>query len=195
MKMALKPLRDLYEWMLALGEKPYALLALAILAFAESIFFPLPLEVLLLPMILGARNRVILFVLVATLFSALGALVGGILAQAIEPFLYNIPGVDPEDMEIVNEQFDQYGVWAIAVGALTILPFKVTVIAAGLAKYNLALLFLFSFLFRGLRYALVGILLYYFGDRAKVFIDRWFGWLCLLAIVLIGLLVWYITSH
>ena len=80
MKMALKPLRDLYDWMLALGQKPYALWALAVLAFAESILFPLPLEVLLLPMILGARHRVVLFVIVAAVFSALGAVVGAMLA-------------------------------------------------------------------------------------------------------------------
>ena len=195
MKMALKPLRALYDWMLALGEKPYAVVALAILAFAESILFPLPLEVLLIPMILGARHRVVLFVLVATVFSALGALAGGALAQALEPFLYKIPGVDREDMARVNQEFDAYGVWAIAIGALTVLPFKVTVFAAGLAKYNLLLLFVFSFAFRGLRYAIVGALLSYFGDQAKTFIDRWFGWLCLVAIVIVGILVWYITSH
>ena len=195
MKTALKPVRDLYDWMLALGEKPYALYALAILAFAESIIFPLPLEVLLLPMILGARHRVILFVLVAAMFSALGAVVGSLLAQQIQPFLTSIPGVDSYDIQVVENQFAQYGVWAIALGALTILPFKFTVIAAGIAKYNLFWLFTFSLLFRGLRYALIGVLLFYFGGAAKRFIDRWFGWLCLLGIVLIGLLVWYVTRH
>ena len=67
--------------------------------------------------------------------------------------------------------------------------------AAGLANYNLLALFGFSLAFRGLRYALVGALLYVFGEQAKRFIDRWFGWLCLLGIVLVGLLVWYLASH
>lgn len=191
----LKPLRDLYEWMLALGEKPYALFALAILAFVESIVFPLPLEVLLIPLILGARQRMMLFVFVATLFSALGALVGAYLASLIEPYLLNIPRVDAQDIAAVQEQFDNYGIWAIAVGALTILPFKITVIIAGLANYNLALLFVFSFLFRGLRYLVIGLLLYSIGERAKAFIDRWFGWMCLLGIGLLALLVWYLASH
>ena len=195
MKTALKPLRDLYEWMLTLGEKPYALAALAVLAFAESIIFPLPLEVLLIPMILGARQRVVLFVIVASLFSAAGAVVGALLAQALLPILENLHLMSAEDQAIVEGQFEQYGVWAVALGALTILPFKVTVIAAGLAQYNLLALFGFSLVFRGLRYALVGLLLYFFGAQAKVFIDRWFGWLCLLGVILIALLVWYLTSH
>ena len=195
MKTALKPLRDLYDWMLGLGEKPYAIYALAALAFAESIIFPLPLEVILLPMILGARQRVVLFVAVAALFSALGALAGGALAQQIQPFLTSIPMVDTADIARVEAEFAAYGVWAIALGALTILPFKITVIAAGIAQYNLGLLFVFSLLFRGMRYALIGALLYYFGDEAKRFIDKWFGWLCLLGIGVIGALVWYLTSH
>ncbi len=195
MRPSLKPLRDLYTWMLALGDKPYAVGALAILAFAESILFPLPLEVLLVPLILGARAKWGLFVLVAAVFSALGALVGGMLASLLVPYIELIPGIDPSDLETVQGEFDRYGVWAIAIGALTILPFKVTVIVAGLAQYNLVALFFFSLLFRGVRYALVGVILFAFGEQAKVFIDRWFGWLCLLGVVLVAALLWFLVSH
>ncbi len=195
MSPTLKPLRDLYAWMLALGDKPYALGALAVLAFAESILFPLPLEVLLVPLILGARAKWLLFVGVAAVFSALGALVGGMLASLLVPYIGLIPGIDLSDLKTVQGEFDRYGVWAIAIGALTILPFKVTVIAAGLAQFSLVALFLFSFLFRGLRYALVGVILFAFGEQAKVFIDRWFGWLCLLGVGLVAVVLGFLASH
>ena len=191
----LKPLRALYDWMLGLGEKPYALVALALLAFAESIIFPLPLEVLLIPMILGARHRMPLFVFVAALFSALGAVGGFYVGQIFADLIYSIPGVSEARIDLERERLNDWGAWAIATGALTPLPFKITTIGAGLINYSLPLLFVFSFAFRGLRYALIGLLLYFVGDGAKRFIDRWFGWLCLLALVLVGLIAWYIASH
>ncbi|MGB0717967.1 MAG: YqaA family protein [Alphaproteobacteria bacterium] len=194
MTLLLKPLRELYEWMLSLGDKPFALIALALIAFAESIFFPLPLEILLIPMILGARDRMVLFVSVAATFSALGAIAGSLLAGMLEPYLLNIPRVEQTDLDSVKQTFDAYGIWAIAVGALTFIPFKITVIMAGLTEYNLFLLFIFSFLFRGFRYAVVGGLLYYLGEPAKRWIDKWFGWACLLGIVLFAMVVWYLTS-
>ena len=196
MKFALTPLRNLYDWMLALGKKPYALPALAVLAFAESIIFPLPLEVLLLPMILGARHRVILFVSVAAIFSALGAVGGYYIGIWLQEALYILPGVNAERVAPLEEAMQTGGAWIIATGALTIVPFKVTTIAAGMFGYpSVYLLFVWSLVFRGARYALIGLLLYYFGDAARRFIDRWFGWLCLLAIVIIAGLVWYITRH
>ena len=195
MNLILSPLRELYDWMLSLGGRPYALFALAALAFAESILFPLPLEILLLPMILGARQRVVLFVVVAALFSAVGAVVGAALAQGLLPLLEVLHLISAENQDSVQRQFDRYGSWAVAVGALTPLPFKVTVIVAGLAQYNLLALFGFSLVFRGLRYGLVGLLAYVFGAQIKGFIDRWFGWLCLLGLGIVGLLVWYVTNH
>ena len=196
MKTLITPLRQLYEWMLSLGQKSYALPALAILAFAESIFFPLPLEVLLLPMILGARHRVVLFVCVAAVFSALGAVGGYYLGVLLQDAIYAIPGVSEKRVQPLEDAMAQGGAWIIATGALTIIPFKVTTIAAGLFSYpSVLMLFVWSLVFRGFRYAVIGILLYFFGAQAKVFIDRWFGWLCLLAIFVIGLLVWWILNH
>ena len=194
MKTALAPVRALYDWMLALGERRYALVALAVLAFAESIFFPLPLEGLLIPMILGARQRVWLFVFVASLFSALGAVVGAVLAQSLLPLLEHLHLMRAEDQASVAAQFDQYGVWAVALGALTPLPFKVTVIAAGLGQYSLPALFGFSLAFRGLRYALIGALISSFGEAARLFIDRWFAWLCLLALGGVAVLAWLLIA-
>ena len=195
MKTALKPLRDLYDWMLALGEKPYALYALAVLAFAESIIFPLPLEVILLPMILGARHRVVLFVGVAALFSALGAVAGYFIGQALADVVYQIPGVSEARIDAELARMREWGGFGIALGALTPLPFKLTVFAAGLVQYSLPMLFILSLAFRGLRYAIIGGLLYFFGEAAKGFIDRWFGWVCLVGIILVGFVAWYLVSH
>ena len=196
MILIFKPLQNLYEWTLDLGQKPYALIALALLAFAESIFFPLPLEILLVPLILGARERVWLVVLIAALFSALGAVGGFYVGQTLQETIYHIPGLSPERVEPLENSIRHGGVWIIATGALTFVPFKVTTIAAGLFHYpSVGLLFLWSFLFRGIRYAIIGVLLYAFGDQAKKIIDHWFGWLCLLAIVLLAAVVWYLTNH
>jgi membrane protein YqaA with SNARE-associated domain len=191
-------LRRLYDWTISLAQSPYALWALAIVAFVESSFFPIPPDVLMIPMIIARPSRAFVIAGVAMVASVLGALlgyyIGAVLMETVGQPILEVYG-KADSFEEMSAVFNQYGAWAVVVAGVTFLPFKVITIASGVTGLPLTVFIVSSIFARSLRFFLVAALLWKFGAPIRDFIERRLGLMfvlfCLLLVggfALVGLL-------
>jgi membrane protein YqaA with SNARE-associated domain len=171
-------IRRLYDWTLGLAAHPHALWALALVSFAESSVFPIPPDVMLLPMILAAPHRAFLIAGVCTVASVAGALAGyaiGALAFETvgEPVLTALGKADSFDD--FTATYNAYGAWVVAIAAFTPLPFKVVTILSGATGLSVPLFLVVSLLARGARFFLVAGLLWWIGPPIRAFIEQRLG--------------------
>jgi membrane protein YqaA with SNARE-associated domain len=171
----------LYERVLIWSRHRYAERYLAALSFAESSFFPIPVDVMLAPMCLAKRPQAWRFASIAAGFSVIGGLAGyaiGIGAfEVIEPWLAESRYWSA--YETSREWFDRYGVWVIFVAGFSPIPYKVFTIAAGVAALNLPAFFIASAVGRGARFFLVAGLVYLGGEKLETTLRKyveWIGW-------------------
>ncbi len=184
--------RRLYDWVLHWADTPYGLQALAVLCFAESSVFPIPPDPLLIALCLGAAGRSLRFAAVATIASVLGGLVGygigALVWGSVSGFFFDfVPGVTPEHFATVQGYYDRWDFWAVFMGGLTILPYKVFTISAGVFDINFPVFVFASVVSRGLRFFLVAGLIYRYGKTIESFIDRYFNaltWVFALLLIL-----------
>src|SRR5512144_1957541 len=148
-------LRRLYDWCLAAAHKPHALWLMGAVSFAESSFFPVPPDVMLIPMALARPERAFVMAIWCTITSV----VGGILGYAIGALLYDSVGLwliqlygYGDKVEAFREAYAQWGAWIILLKGLTPIPYKIVTITSGFAGYNLGLFILFSIITRGARF-------------------------------------------
>ena len=183
-------IRTLYTRILALSERPSAPLWLFLIAFAEASFFPLPPDALLIPMALARPRKALGLAAIATIGSVLGGALGYAigfllftkLAQPIINFYHYHAA-----FAAFQAKFAQYGVWVILIKGLTPIPYKIVTIAAGAAAFNFWLFMGASVITRGGRFFLEAVLLRYFGEPARVFIEKRLGLVTgLFAAALIG---------
>ena len=181
-------LRGLYDWTLRLAEHPRALWALALVSFAESSVFPIPPDVLMIPMILARPGRAWLIAGVALVSSVLGGLAG----YAIGAFAYESLGRPilealgkEEAMAAFNETFNGVGFWAVLVAGVTPFPYKVITIMSGWTALPLATFLVTSVLARGLRFFVLAALLRVYGPPIRDFIERRLGLVFTLFVVLL----------
>ena len=172
--------RRLYDWVLHWASTPYGLWALLLLSLAESSFFPLPPDPLLMALCLGAPPKALRFAATATGASVVGGVIGyGIGAFAWEllqePFFTYVPGVSLEAFARVQALYDRYDFWAIFLAGLTPIPYKVFTLSAGVFDINFGVFVTASVLSRGLRFFVVAGLIYRFGQSVSGFIDRYFN--------------------
>ena len=165
----------LYEWIMRLAAGPNAVLALAGVAFVESSVFPIPPDVLLIPMILAAPTRAWRYAAIATVSSV----IGGFLGYAIGYFAFDTIGravLEFYDAMPAYERFkaaaDEWGAWIIIVKGMTPIPYKLITIASGFVKFNLLIFAVASLISRSLRFFLVAALLYWLGEPIRLFIER-----------------------
>lgn len=185
-------IRRLYNWVLSFAEKPTGAIALFVLAFAESSFFPIPPDPLLIALCLGRPRRALYFALVCSAGSVLGGMVGyGIgwgLWEAVDSFFFAyVPGVTPEAFTKVQALYIDYEFMAIFLAGFTPLPYKVFTITAGVFQISFPVFVLASLVSRSARFFLVAGLIYYFGPSIQSFIDKYFdklAWAFLILIVL-----------
>lgn len=171
-------IRRLYDWTLSLVDSPHALWALAAVAFIESSVFPIPPDVLMIPMILARPNRAFLIAGVALVASVLGGMLGyAIGAFAFEsigrPILESLGKAD--SMAEFNTRFNDLGFWAVLVAGVTPFPYKVITIMSGWTGMPLATFIVTSIIARGLRFFVVAALLWKFGTPIRDFIERRLG--------------------
>lgn len=179
--------RRLYDWILSFADRPTGHRALFLVAFSESFFFPVPPDILLIPLAVGAPRRALWFSTISTVGSLLGAIVGYWLGFQF----YEIVGKQVVDFYAASEQFGEvqnlFQEWdavAVAVAGFTPIPFKVFTISAGLFKINLWTFLLATLLSRGVRFFLVGGLIAWCGPGIQIFIDRHFNYLTVLFVIL-----------
>lgn len=171
-------LKPLYDWTMRLAEHPRALWVLAIISFVESSVFPIPPDVLMIPLILAAPHRAWLIALVATVSSVLGGLLGyaiGAFAfeQIGQPILEALGKL--ERIDEFNAKFNEAGFWAVLGAGITPFPYKVITIMSGWTGMPLATFIVTSIIARGLRFFIVATLLWKFGAPVRDFIERRLG--------------------
>ncbi|QJF51389.1 YqaA family protein [Roseobacter ponti] len=182
-------LRKLYDWTLSMAEHRHALWVLAFVSFIESSVFPIPPDILMIPMILAAPSRAWLIASVALVFSVLGGLLGyGIGAFAFEtigqPILESLGKAEP--MAAFNERFNDLGFWAVLTAGVTPFPYKVITIMSGWTGMPLMTFIVTSILARGIRFYLVALLLWKYGEPIRDFIERRLGLMFILFVLLLG---------
>jgi len=167
--------RALYDWTLRLAGHRHAIRSLAVISFAESSFFPIPPDVMVVPMILARRDQAWLIAAVCTISSVLG----GVLGYAIGYFLYDSLGLFLVNLYGAHDAladfrrwYDEWGAAIILVKGLTPIPFKLVTIASGFFEYNFPLFVLLATLTRGLRFFLIAWLLKRWGAPMQAFIEK-----------------------
>lgn len=171
--------KRLYLWVLHWAETPYGTPALFGISFAESSFFPLPPDILQIPLSISKPKRSFYYATVSMIASVLGAILGWYIGYALwtalGPFFMNhVWGVTPENFAAVERLYTAYGFMAITVAAFTPLPYKVFTIAAGVFHLSLPVLIVASIIGRSARFFSVATCIYFFGPTVKYFIDRYF---------------------
>lgn len=186
----------LYDRVIEWSRHRYAERYLAVLSFAESSFFPIPVDVMLAPMCLAERKKAWRYALVATVFSVLGGLAGyaiGVVGfDLIEPWLRESHYWSA--YETSTDWFDRYGVWVIFVAGFSPIPYKVFTIAAGVAALNPLLFFVASVIGRGARFFLVASLIVWGGDRLEDTLQKHverIGWAVVVAVL--AIIVWFMV--
>jgi membrane protein YqaA with SNARE-associated domain len=183
-------LRGLYRWVMTQAEGKNALWALAFISFIESSFFPIPPDIMLVPMILAARQRAWLIAGVCTIASVAGGLGG----YAIGYFLFDTVGQPLLDFyhyadkfERFQAHYNEWGAWIVAFFGLTPFPYKVITIASGVTELNVATFTFASVLSRAARFFLEAALLWHFGAPIRAFIERRLGLLTTVFFVMLFL--------
>ena len=194
--------KRLYDWVLSWSESRWGALALFVLAFAESSFFPIPPDVLLIALCIGATAKSFRFAAICLAGSVLGALVG----YTIGHFAWQTPSGEftalanfffehvftIEQFNEVKALYDQYDFWVVFTAGFTPLPYKLITISGGLFSINLPMFFVASVVSRGLRFFIFAALIWKFGAPIKSFIDKYFNKLAILFTVLLVGSFWLI---
>ena len=186
----MKIFRQLYDWTLTKAGHPKASWFLSFISFVESSFFPIPPDIILIPMILANRIKAWWYAFICTLSSV----VGGVFGYCIGAFFYSTLGVLIIQYYSLENQFsnfetlyNEYGAWIVLGAGFTPFPFKFITIASGVFHLNIFLFIIVSLIARGLRFYIVATLLRLFGNYVKHYIDQYFNlFVTLFFILLIG---------
>ena len=182
-------LHDLLAWVESFADSPHGVWALAVLSFAESSFFPLPPDVLLIALCLGRPDLAFWFAAVCAAASVLGGIAGyGIGFWGGRPLLKRVFRADR--VRAVESYYDRYNAWATGIAGLTPLPYKVFTLSGGAFSINFKIFVLASIVSRSLRFFAVAAIVYWLGDAAKRFIEDHLGWLTIAFVILLVLGFW-----
>lgn len=184
----MRALKRLYDWTLSWSKSPYSAWGLFLIAFMESSFFPIPPDILLIPLILGDIQKWLQFASICTFGSVIGGILGyGIglvsmdtLGQAIVDFL----ALD-DKVSKFNDMYNHYGSLIVLVGAFTPIPYKVITILSGAMRLNFIQFTLYSIIGRGGRFFLIAIFLRVFGEKVRNLIEKYFDLLTIIFVVIL----------
>lgn len=200
--MPMRQLKRLYDWVLSWADTPHGGAALALLAFAESSFFPIPPDVLLIALCLGNRGKWFKFASLCTAASVAGALVGyGIgwgMWHAVDQFFFSyVPGFTEAQFSKVQGLYEEWNFWIVFVAAFTPIPYKVITISAGVFGINVIMFAIASIVGRAARFFIVAYLLHRFGEPIHGFIEKRFNLLTIAFVILLvgGFAVLRFAAH
>jgi membrane protein YqaA with SNARE-associated domain len=182
-------LRRVYDWCIAAADKPYALWLMGLVSFAESSFFPIPPDTMLIPMSLARPERAWSYATLCTLTSV----AGGVFGYFIGAYLYGTLGHWlialyhlGDKVEAFRDAYQCYGALIILIKGLTPIPYKIVTITSGFAGYNIWAFIGFSLIARGMRFYLAALVLNRYGARVRVVIEKRLGFWVTLSV---GILV------
>ena len=190
-------LRNLYDWVLKWSNSKYGPLMLGLMAFAEASFFPIPPDVLLIPLALGLRTKAFRLAFICSLGSILGAIFGYVIGSYLwwegvnqfswlaRLFFNVIPGFTPEIFYLIQTKYEIWNFWVVFTAGFTPIPFKVITISAGAFDINFILFVIASTLSRSARFFLLSALIWKFGESMRDFIDKYFNLLAIIFMILL----------
>ena len=168
-------LRKLYDRTLNLARSPRAPLALGAVSFAESSVFPIPPDIMLVPMVMADRSKAWRYAALATIASVLGGILGYFIGywlyDSLGQWLIRLYGYG-DKIEDFRKLYQEWGHWIILIKGVTPIPYKIVTIASGLAAYDFYWFAALSLVTRGGRFYLVSGLIYFFGEPIQAFIER-----------------------
>lgn len=171
-------IRRLYDWTISLAEHPKALWALAIVAFIESSIFPIPPDILMIPLIMARRNDAFKIAAIATVSSVLGGMLGYLIGygafETVGKPVLEFYGKDLYFDEFAVK-YNEWGAWAVLIAGVTPFPYKVITILSGVTQLSFPVFILASIVARALRFFVVAALLWKFGAPIREFIERRLG--------------------
>jgi membrane protein YqaA with SNARE-associated domain len=181
-------LRRLYDWTMGLAAKKHADWGLAGISFAESSIFPIPPDILLIPMVLAQRHRAWILASLCTATSVIGGFAGYVIGF----FLFEAIGQPVIEFYGYGDKFtsfsglyNEYGAWIVFAAGITPFPYKIITIASGVTGLSLPIFLIASLLARGLRFFIVAGALWYFGEPIRLFIEKYLGPLFILFVVML----------
>ena len=190
-------LRNLYDWVLKWSNSKYGPLMLGLMSFAEASFFPIPPDVLLIPLALGLRTKAFRLAFICSLGSILGAIFGYVIGSYLwwegvnqfswlaRLFFNVIPGFTPEIFYSIQTKYEIWNFWVVFTAGFTPIPFKVITISAGAFDINFILFVIASTLSRSARFFLLSALIWKFGESMRDFIDKYFNLLAIIFMILL----------
>ena len=194
--MVKKYIRRIYDWTLSWAKTPYGPIFLLILSFSESSFFPIPPDILLIALCLGARRKALYF----SLICSIGSILGGIFGYGVGHFLWwegeqysylantffkHVPGFTEVVFQTIRQKYNEYGFMIIFTAGFTPIPYKIFTISSGAFGIDLGLFILASTVSRSARFFIVGLLIWKYGQPISDFIDKYFNILTLIFTVLL----------
>jgi len=187
-------LKNFYNTILKLSAKPKAEKFLALVAFSESSFFPIPPDVLLLPMALARPLKWIRLALITTIFSVLGGILGYLIGiflwESIGQYIIEVYHLE-DKFNIFKDNYNTKGALIVFIAGFTPIPYKLITIASGGMNLNIIIFIMASLLSRGARFFLLTGIIRIFGDAAKLFIDKYFSFITLvIGFIVILLMLW-----
>lgn len=183
-------LRRLYDWCIRTADRPYATWILGTVSFAESSFFPVPPDAMLIPMALARPDRAWFYAMVCTVTSVIGGILGWVIGYALYEsvggWLIALYGYG-DKVETFRQAYAEYGAWIILLKGFTPIPYKLVTIASGFAEYPLLPFILLSILTRGARFFAIAFLINRYGLQAREIIEKRLGlWAGLFAVVFVA---------
>lgn len=177
-----------YNWMLKLASHPHAMVYLFAISFIESSFFPIPPDVMMIPMIIAAPKKAFKIATVCTIASVIGGYFGYLIGYGFfdllaRPLLEFYGYMDKFD--VFKNYYNDYGAWIVIIGGVTPFPYKVITITSGVIQLDLIVFGLASIFARGLRFYFIAWLLYKYGAPIKTFIEKNLGVLSIVFVILL----------
>ena len=181
-------MRTIYDWVINLSKKPNGSRSLALISFSEASFFPIPPDIVLIPMVIANKVKALWFAFICTISSVLGGilgyLIGAIFYSTIGIIIVNYYGLENQFAEF-ELLYNKLGFWIVFGAGFTPFPFKFITIASGFFNLNFFLFVFVAIIGRGLRFFLLAILLKIFGNFIENFINKYFNLLVILFFILL----------
>lgn len=190
--------KNTYNWVLGLSNKKNSDYSIFLLSFSESFFFPIPPDVLLIPLCLGNRKKSLYFAFLCSVSSIFGGIFGYYIGKVLwwnlpgieyselaKLFFEYVPGVTVDSFGRIKSLYEEWNFWIVFTAGFTPIPFKLITISSGTFNINFFMFIIASMLSRSARFFLLATLLYIFGEKIRFFIEKYFNLLAILFTILL----------
>ena len=193
-------IRNIYDWVINLSKKPNGSRSLALISFSEASFFPIPPDVLLIPCCLISRRKSFYYAFLCSISSVFGGIIGyyigktlwwdvpGVDYSSLANLFFNfVPGLNVDSFNNIKDLYDDWDFWIVFTAGFTPIPFKLITISSGTFNINFFMFIIASIVSRSARFFLLATLIWVFGEKIRLYIEKYFNTLAILfTLFLIG---------